>query len=110
LGIDDTCAGLRIPSEANPEPLADGRVELLPGVVEAPETKVVVDGLPGREIVGLESPGTAATQDVEDSVEDLSQGVQPGASGGLGNGQVRLDDLPLSVGEVGLVCSSSHAR
>jgi hypothetical protein len=33
LGIDDACTGLRVPSEANPEALADGRVELLPSAV-----------------------------------------------------------------------------
>jgi hypothetical protein len=65
-------AGLGISPEANPEALADGRVELLEGAVDTPEAKVVVDGLAGREVVGQKAPGAAATHDVEDGVEDLS--------------------------------------
>src|SRR5215207_1169487 len=52
LGIDDTCGGLRITPEVHAQALADGRIELLPDAIDAPEAKVVVDSLPGREIVG----------------------------------------------------------
>jgi hypothetical protein len=48
----------------------------------------VVDGLPGREVVGKEAPSAAAAHDVEESVEDLAQGVHPRASGSsLGAGR-----------------------
>ena len=56
------------------------------------------------------SPSTAATDYVKDSVEDLAQGVHSRASGSSGDRQMRLYVLPLGVGEVGLVCSSDHAR
>jgi hypothetical protein len=56
---------LGISPEANPEALADGRVELLEGAVDTPEAKVVVDGLAGREVVGQKAPGAAATHDVD---------------------------------------------
>jgi hypothetical protein len=44
------------------------------------------------------------------SVEDLAQRVHPGASGSSRGGEVGLDQGPLGVGEIGLVCSSHHAR
>ena len=40
------------------------------------------------------------------SVEDLAQRVHPGASGSSRDGEVGLDQGPLGVGEIGLVCSS----
>jgi hypothetical protein len=55
-----------------------------------------------------QSPGTAATGDVEDGVEDLAQGVSPGPAGSSWSRQVRLYALPLGIGEVGWV-RLSHA-
>jgi len=69
-----------------------------------------LDGLPGRELVGKKPPGAAAAENVEDGVEDLAQRVEPGTAESLRNWQVGLDESPFSVGEVGLVCSSHHAR
>jgi hypothetical protein len=43
----------------------------------------MVDGLPGWEVVGQQTPSAATAQDVEDGVEDLAQGMHPGASGGF---------------------------
>ena len=68
-----------------------------------------LDGLPGREVVGQQAPGAAATQDVENGVEDLAGVVDLGTPGGLGGGQVVFEATPFGVGEVGLVCFS-HAR
>ena len=50
-----------------------------------------------------------AFKHVEDGVEDLAQGVKPGASRGFGGREVELSVVPLGIGEVALVCSS-HAR
>ena len=59
--------------------------------------------------MGQKTPGTATTHDVEDGLEDLAQGVQPGAPGDFRGWQIGLYVGPLAIGEVGLVCSS-HAR
>ena len=69
----------------------------------------MVDGLPGWEVVREQSPGTAAADEVENGVEDLAGAMQPGSSGGFGNGQVRFEAAPFGVLEVALVCFS-HAR
>jgi hypothetical protein len=60
--------------------------------------------------VRQEPPGAAAANDVEeDSVEDLADAVRLGTPGSLGGGQMRLEEGPLLVGEIALVCFS-HAR
>jgi hypothetical protein len=48
LRIDNTCGGLRITPKTDPQALADGCVEPLSGAIDAPEAKVMVDGLPRR--------------------------------------------------------------
>ncbi len=57
----------------------------LPGTIEVPDAEVVVDGLPGREVVGKQASGAAAAHDVKDGVEDFSRSVcilgRPGALG-----------------------------
>jgi hypothetical protein len=62
----------------------------------------MVDGLPGREIVRQEPPGTPATYDVEDGVCDLAEGVPPGAPGSFGGREMGLYVRPLGIGEVAL--------
>jgi hypothetical protein len=54
--------------------------------------------------VGQESPGTAATHDVEDGIEDLAQGVYPGTSGRSRGREMGLCVGPLSIGGVRWVC------
>jgi hypothetical protein len=71
----------------------------------------VIDGLPRRElVVGKKAPGAAAAHHVEDGVEDLAQGMEPGTAGSLWDRQMGIEHLPLFVGEVALVCSSHSAR
>jgi hypothetical protein len=47
-------------------------VDPLPGAVLTPSPEVMVDGLPGREVVRKQTPLAATTRDVEDGVEDLA--------------------------------------
>jgi hypothetical protein len=108
LAIHDGRAGLRVPLEAHTHALAQGGVHPFPRSIQAPGAEVMVDGLPRRELVGQQTPGTSATHDVEDCVKKLTQGTYSGPPSGYGGRQVRLYALPLFVGEVGWV-SLSHA-
>jgi hypothetical protein len=110
LAIHYARAGLGVPLQADPHTLAQSGVHPLPGSIQAPETEVVVDGLPGREVVRQQSPGTAAPDDVEDGVEDLAQRIDPRAPIGFGCGKMGLQAAPFGIGEVGLVCFSHDAR
>src|SRR5215217_8620205 len=109
LGVHYRCAGLRVSLEANSHSFAQGGMHPLPGSVQAPGAKVVVDGFPGREVVGQQPPGAAAANDVEDGVEDLTGAVHLGTPGSVGERQMRFEEGPLFVREVALVCFS-HAR
>jgi hypothetical protein len=57
--------------------------------------------------VGQEAPGASAPYDVEDGVED---GVRHGAPGRFGTREMGLYVRALGIGEVGLVCTLSHAQ
>jgi pimeloyl-ACP methyl ester carboxylesterase len=100
LAVDDASAGLRVPVEANPNPLAQGGVQLFPGPVQAEASEVMVDDAPGREVVRNQAPRTAAPHHVEDGVEDLAQRVDSRASGGFGSGKVRLKAAPFGIGKI----------
>src|SRR5215212_4951849 len=70
LGVHYRRAGVGVPAEPRPQTLAQLCVQALPGAVDAPPPKPVVDGLPRRELARQQPPGATALQDVEDSVED----------------------------------------
>jgi hypothetical protein len=72
LTVDDACAGLGVPLEADPHSLAQGGVHPFPCSIQTPEAEVVVDGLPGWEVVWQQSPLTAAADHIEDGLEDLA--------------------------------------
>src|SRR5687768_1411545 len=76
LGIHYGRAGLRVPLSADSHSFAQGSVHPLPRSIQTPEAEVVVDRFPGREVVGQQSPGTAALEHVEDGVEDLAQAME----------------------------------
>src|SRR5215210_3232590 len=68
LGVHHPRAGLGVPFQADPEALADGPVDVLPGTVYAPFSEVPVNGGPPGEVVGQQAPLAAALEDVEDGV------------------------------------------
>lgn len=48
-------------------------VDLIPDALPFPETKIVVDRLPFREIVWEHAPGTPRFQDVENGIQNFAQ-------------------------------------
>src|SRR5919107_2601612 len=93
-------AGLRIPLQANPQPLSDRPVDPLPSAVYSPNSEVEKDRLPWWEVVGKQAPGTATPQDVEDGVQDLVRTMDPRSSGSFRGGKMRLQAGPFGIGEV----------
>ena len=108
LAIDDASAGLRVSLEANPNPLTQRSVHLLPGSIQAELSEVVVDAAPRREVVGQKPPGTTAANDVEDGIYDLPCRIDARTSGSFGSGKMWLQVVPFGIGEVGWICCS-HA-
>ena len=90
----------------------EGVEDLLPRAVPVPLLEVVVDGLPGREVVRQGPPGTPFAGMIEQSVDDLAQlglarpaGPTPSAY----SGQQRLDQGPLLVCDITRVGFPLHA-
>jgi hypothetical protein len=86
-----------------------------PGPFETEASKVVEDGLPRREIGWQIAPGAAGAQNVEDRIENGTQGVDwwP-AMFGQGR-KMALQRFPLRVGKIAWVIGShpfslSHER
>src|SRR5918998_728810 len=97
LAIHYASAGLRFSFHADTKAFAQGGMQPFPGTVAAPSSEVMVDSLPGREVVRQQAPGTATTEQVEDGVKDLTQGMYSGSSGGIGRRDMGLYVGPLFI-------------
>src|SRR5215216_7075215 len=75
LGVNDACARMDVPAQADPHALTQRRVQPLPCAVYAPPPEPTVDGLPRWEVTGQQPPRTAALEHIEDRIEDLGVGV-----------------------------------
>src|SRR5262249_18698278 len=98
---DDRRAGRRLAPHPAPRRLAQPGMDPLPGAVLAPQPEVVLDRLPGRQVVRQQAPGLAAAPHVEVGVRDLTSAPATRASAGLGCRHERLEDRPLAVRPVG---------
>jgi hypothetical protein len=76
LAIHYACAGLKI-SSRGPAPAHARLGASSPGAIDAPYSEIVVDGLPGWELVGQKSLGAATSYYVEVGVKDLTRAVDP---------------------------------
>ena len=97
LAIDDTSARLRVAADAYAELLTQHGVEPLPRAVHAPPAEIVIRGLPRREFVREQPPGTAAPHHVEDGIQDVADRMEPRPANGLGWGQKRAEPRELSI-------------
>ena len=77
---------------------AEQVVDGVEGAVVPPLVEVAPDGALGREVLGQVTPLAAGPQDVEDGIDDVAQVGLAWPSAGV-DGQVRLDQSPLGVGE-----------
>jgi hypothetical protein len=82
----------------------------LPSPIVPPAPKILIDDLPGWEIMGQQAPGTTPTQDIEDGVQDFPFGILLGSAPRLGCGHIGCDQRPFLVSKVGGVrFSGCHA-
>jgi hypothetical protein len=85
----------------------DDRLEAAGG---RPAAGLLVDGLPGREVLGKIPPGRAAADDPSEGIEDVAEAVLT-LAGVLGQeAEVGQDELPFGVGDVaGVRLVGDHA-
>lgn len=113
LTIHASACGRRRSADLQADLLTQSGVELFPDTVVAPLAKVMIGGLPRRQVVGQHAPGGTAAQVIEDGVENFPQvGRRSAALGATGAGawQERLDTFPLVVREIRWVGFPCHAR
>jgi hypothetical protein len=75
-------------------------MEAPPRPVLAPGAEGLIGGLPLRQIMRHQPPGTAAAQHILDAIDDFPQRVLAGSTAGLLWRQQGLQDLPLRTGHV----------
>jgi hypothetical protein len=89
------------------DPLPVGHDEQVVHALEqagiAPCRELTIYRGPGRQIVREEPPGDAATQHVEDRVQNLAKRPRPWSPKRLWRRHERLDESPLGIGQVGFV-------
>jgi hypothetical protein len=83
-------------------------MQLLPDAILRPFTKVVIDGLIGREVMRQQVPLTTSFEDVEDSINDFTFIVFGWATTRCHSGQPRAHRLPFGIGQVGCVRCAVH--
>jgi hypothetical protein len=84
-------------------------VEPLPEALHTPQTKVMVDRFPRRQIMRQQPPGAATAQDIEDGIEDVPDRVVPRPASLLGGRQVWYERTPFSVRQIGWISFSLHS-
>jgi hypothetical protein len=73
----------------------------LPGAIVSPAPEVLIDNLPGWELMQQQAPRSATAPQIQDPVQDVARGVRRGPSAGLRLGPQRWEPVPLSVPAIG---------
>jgi hypothetical protein len=103
LAIDEARTGLPVFPGRHPDVAAEEVVHPLPGTVLLPAPKIMGDDLPRGEVVGQQAPGTATTQDIQDTIQDFPFRILLGSAPRLRGGHLGGDQRPFLVREVGRV-------
>ena len=103
LTVDDASGRLPVAPNTRAEAFAQELVEMLPGSIQTPASKVVVGGLPGRELVRQQPPCATTSDYVEDGVQDFARRVQPGAADTAGWWQKGIQAGELIIGQIGQI-------
>lgn len=99
LTADDPGARFAVAPRLFTDPFAQGIVDPLPGTIATPEPDIVVDGLPGWDVVRELAPGTASTNGIADGIQNLTS-VASRTTTSLGcRGQGR-ENVPLGVRQI----------
>ncbi len=106
LGIRDRGLRLRLHTNALSIRCSERGENTVPHATEA---EVVVERLPGREVVGKISPVTSCAKEIEDGVENLAMWVSRSSPAGHSRRQVALQAFPFHAREVGGV-HDAHGR
>lgn len=100
LAIDNASTGLPVFPGRHPHVAAEPVVPQLPGPVLLPASNIMIDDLPGGEVMGEQAPRTATSQNIHDTVQDVACGRLLWSAPRLGSGHIRGNQRPFLVSEV----------
>ena len=109
LAVDDRHAGRWLPAGGDTHLLTQFLEQLFPGPVPLPPLRVVVDRLPGGEVMRQTPPGAALAIAIEQGVDDLTDVNFTGTAAGASQRNQRFQQQPLLVGRVTGVRLAVHA-
>src|ERR687894_3036302 len=90
LRIDTGGTGLAVAAFKDTRITAQHIIDMRPGAIETPLTKIVINDAIRRKLVREHAPGNAASDDVEDSVENLPFRIGFRSSTGFGRWDERF--------------------
>src|SRR5438552_4654020 len=108
LRVDNPGTGLRLPTGANADETAQRIVQAPPEPFQTPQTKVMVNRFPARQVMREQVPRASAAQPVEDPVQNFALTIQPGPPARFRRWQELCQLCPLGIGEIGLIGLSFH--
>lgn len=107
LAVETGSGGLPVLASGLPHLGAEAVVEPGQQAVAGPLAEMMIDGLPRRKVFGQEPPLGTGLDQIEDGVDDRPQrGARAAAF--FGRGQEAAKQMPLVVGEVGVVSGDFH--
>jgi hypothetical protein len=104
--IDDPGPRLAPLTGSHPDLAAEQIMPVLPGTVLPPAPKVLVDELPGGEVVRQQAPGTATTEARENGIQNFARRILLRSAPGFGGGDQMLNQRPFAVAEISWVRST----
>jgi hypothetical protein len=75
----------------------------LPRAIIPPPPEVLIDNLPGRKVMGQQTPGTTTPEEIKDRIQDFTLRVFLGVPTRIGRGDQVLNQDPFSVAEIGRI-------
>jgi hypothetical protein len=82
----------------------------LPGAIVPPAPAVLVDDLPGGNVMGPQAPGTATPEARENRIQDFALRILLRSPTGLGGGNSMVKQRPFAVTEISRGwCAGFHA-
>jgi hypothetical protein len=100
LRINTGGTGLSVAAFKDSQITASDIIQMRPGTVETPLTKIVRDDAMRRQIMRQRTPGNAASNDIENPVENLAFGIRSGSTAGFCFRKKWLKNLPWFIIEV----------
>src|SRR5215469_2461298 len=108
LAVDDACTWLRFTAHLCTRLLTQCGMKPFPQTLLPPQTKIVIDRFPGRQIVRQQAPCASASQQIEHSIDDFTLAMKTRSPMKRGHRKQRSDAVPFRIAQVSKIVCSMH--